>query len=567
MSAFTTPVATVPMDPRELHPREYFNTNAEDCAHMILLGLPDNPNRLCSLWTLVNVSRDTGIVNTPAECATVSFRIRDLWLSFGFIDADGPRNTLTCLQLLAAMDPPAACSEFTRTLCNFFMKQTFPHVAVSMIGRPNALLEDKKVIIRPAEQQHRMVNFTRLAKGGYGVVEQALKVPSVCDNTLLAPIRVAVKNINIAKMAESVPPGDMSTLESRLKREIANSRLLDCPHIVPLLDYFSVQPEYGRPLPGTPASNLLKAYGGSHLYLTMELFPGTELFEQVVNGVFLATPNLLRIALSRIGRAVLYLHAASIIHRDIKPENIGYFYDESIEGTEEDRVMSKLFDFGLSKQIGSTHSRLGQTAGMGTQDYRAPEIAPALGPVHTAHGFKVDVYSFGITMAVCFGREKPIINPETREIDLNLCRRVTFDQKEIFCDDRIIHGNVPRKCPLPTALLPPSPECLLLLYYNTLNLHSHHHPLRSLTYSPTPLHTHATTNAIDTWQHIPPLLKDCILKATRSNPEERMSMSELMQHPFWDNLAVGAEEMASLYAHGQAARQRMNDAVAIPDLF
>jgi len=110
----------------------------------------------------------------------------------------------------------------------------------------------------------------------------------------------------------------------------------------------------------------------------MELCP-SELFDVIANGT-LSEPEA-RAALSQIGRALLYLHNCKIAHRDVKPENIGYYKDGATG-----EVVCKLFDFGMSKRIGDTPSQKGHTAGLGTVNYRAPE----LGVQGAVHDFKVD---------------------------------------------------------------------------------------------------------------------------------------------------------------------------------
>lgn len=86
--------------------------------------------------------------------------------------------------------------------------------------------------------------------------------------------------------------------------------------------------------------------------------------------------------------ALHYLHSEwsphmSIIHRDIKPDNIGYTADGTL----------KLFDFGLSTCIRSSHSHecYKMTGNTGTLRYMAPEVARGL-----PYNSSVDVYSFAM---------------------------------------------------------------------------------------------------------------------------------------------------------------------------
>ena len=80
------------------------------------------------------------------------------------------------------------------------------------------------------------------------------------------------------------------------------------------------------------------------------------------------------------------LHKINVTHRDLKPQNILIFEDGRV----------KLSDFGLSKRINSTLSKLKTMSGYGTLGFMAPEIS---GTVRGAkpQPFKTDIYSLGLT--------------------------------------------------------------------------------------------------------------------------------------------------------------------------
>jgi len=152
---------------------------------------------------------------------------------------------------------------------------------------------------------------------------------------------VAIKEIDIASLVsknsrnnENV--GELALFESKLQREITNMRCIAHPNIVSLLEYCSVQPNNGRPREGLSLQASTIAYAGSKLYLTMELCPGKEILVGVMeNGKrdddpskdprLCISDDKMVVALAKVGRAVQYLHAASIVHRDVKPENIGRY--------------------------------------------------------------------------------------------------------------------------------------------------------------------------------------------------------------------------------------------------
>lgn len=94
------------------------------------------------------------------------------------------------------------------------------------------------------------------------------------------------------------------------------------------------------------------------------------------------TPIRKHIVLYGTACGMAYMHKLRLIHRDIKPANI--LLDDNFE--------PKIADFGLSKYVdtGKTNEL---TMGIGTASYLAPEAFNGVGI-----GFKVDVYSFGMTM-------------------------------------------------------------------------------------------------------------------------------------------------------------------------
>jgi len=85
--------------------------------------------------------------------------------------------------------------------------------------------------------------------------------------------------------------------------------------------------------------------------------------------------------ISKIARAVYYLHSYGIIHRDLKPENI-------LMTDATDNADLKISDFGLSKIIGP-HDKCYEP--YGTLHYVAPEILLCL-----PYDKKVDLWSLGI---------------------------------------------------------------------------------------------------------------------------------------------------------------------------
>eukprot|EP00559_Dactyliosolen_fragilissimus_P000866 CAMPEP_0184868472 /NCGR_PEP_ID=MMETSP0580-20130426/30568_1 /TAXON_ID=1118495 /ORGANISM="Dactyliosolen fragilissimus" /LENGTH=286 /DNA_ID=CAMNT_0027369393 /DNA_START=173 /DNA_END=1030 /DNA_ORIENTATION=+ len=84
-----------------------------------------------------------------------------------------------------------------------------------------------------------------------------------------------------------------------------------------------------------------------------------------------------------IAQALSYLHNNNILYRDLKPGNVGF----DIDG------VTKLFDFGLAKEIEPSRQARLHTKMTGSLRYMAPEVATG-----EKYSTSVDVYSFGILL-------------------------------------------------------------------------------------------------------------------------------------------------------------------------
>src|SRR5581483_6311000 len=91
-----------------------------------------------------------------------------------------------------------------------------------------------------------------------------------------------------------------------------------------------------------------------------------------------------------ITQGLEFLHQNKILHRDFKPENVLFTYSQASKY----ELPVKIGDFGISRRMGSpetaTSSRL--TSGVGTDDYRAPELKS------NDYNYPSDIFSLGLVI-------------------------------------------------------------------------------------------------------------------------------------------------------------------------
>ncbi|KAI8875527.1 kinase-like protein [Backusella circina FSU 941] len=139
--------------------------------------------------------------------------------------------------------------------------------------------------------------------------------------------------------------------------------------------------------------NILRTYeDGLHLYVVMDYAEQGELFNYIINRLFL-TESQARVVFYQLFTAVKFLHDNDIVHRDIKPENILLIDKKTLE--------VKLCDFGLANLCTLERALVSVC---GTENYVAPEILNHIG---RGYGKSCDLWSLGVVLFVCLHGRAP----------------------------------------------------------------------------------------------------------------------------------------------------------------
>ena len=428
------------------------------------------------------VSLAQALKSRPSESITVNELLSrsevliHALISYGILDLEGDASFLAKLEQVrkqVSIDSNYQNGDMdtnVKTLMDYILEnvilellkaQTYPHPSIERFF-------DKIHIRNPNETMVLDVG-ERIGKGGFGEVYQSM-IRNDQSQTLYA-----LKQIDTHKCARK--SRDLTSFAVHLHREIFNWREIRSPYVVRYMDHFSERPKAGS-LP-THRDIVVDDFKRSRVFIIMEYAP-LDLYRAITTPTYGLTPDELRVGLAQVGRALVHLHTCNIIHRDIKPDNI------SCE-RRSDGIYMKLLDFGLSKMIGETPSTMGITLGIGTENYQAPEVSiPG-----STHGKQVDIYALGMTLAVGFGRQFPIFNTTTREIDFQYCSTPV--------------GNT------------------LIVQHESV--------------APKPI-----------WVNVPQQGKDCISKMTRFDPTERYrSIEEVLLDPFWGDMMLSETEAQELH--------------------
>lgn len=140
---------------------------------------------------------------------------------------------------------------------------------------------------------------------------------------------------------------------------------------------------------GVDHPNIVKIYDtgvdeNNRSYIAMECIDGSDLKSILKNEGRFSEDRALRI-FSQLAAALQAVHNEGIIHRDVKPQNV------LIRNAATSSEQALLTDFGLAMAVDSASV---YTAGLGTHDYMAPEVAQNLPATEKSDQYALAVVLF-----------------------------------------------------------------------------------------------------------------------------------------------------------------------------
>ena len=236
----------------------------------------------------------------------------------------------------------------------------------------DTFLERPAAEVGPAAQQRdteTMLVGTRIgpyeirrsiARGGMGVVFEAL-------DTKLDKV-VALKMMSPALVQDP-------TFRQRFEQEAKTLARLEDPHFVrvnALIDE------------------------GPNTFIVMEYVDGVTLAQHIRKKGPLAGKDAITVGIQLL-QALSKAHRQGIVHRDLKPSNI------MLTKTFEGRLLVKVLDFGIAKNLQPDGSQTRTIGAVGTLFYMSPEQARGLRTID----YRTDLYSLGVTMYEAVSGELP----------------------------------------------------------------------------------------------------------------------------------------------------------------
>mmetsp|Transcript_91163 Transcript_91163/g.190644 ORF Transcript_91163/g.190644 Transcript_91163/m.190644 type:complete len:723 (-) Transcript_91163:196-2364(-) len=241
-----------------------------------------------------------------------------------------------------------------------------PAAAVSSAPTVPTTVEAKAIhgYFGPKEDPRKYAILEELGQGATATVYKCMKGNQV----------FAAKTISLSKLR--LQPG-FQRIADTLRREVSILFSLRHPRIVSLHDVIE-SPDGGQP---------------DKLYLVMELVPGGDLFDKIVEKGALREQPAARYVFIQIAEGLQYIHSKDIVYRDLKPENI--LVDQ--QKSRNDFIEIKLTDFGHSKLVNDGYSTA--LTKVGTPQYWAPEVNDA-DQTRRSYTQAVDLWSLGVVLYV-----------------------------------------------------------------------------------------------------------------------------------------------------------------------
>jgi serine/threonine-protein kinase len=145
--------------------------------------------------------------------------------------------------------------------------------------------------------------------------------------------------------------------------------------------------------------------GASQPYLVMEFLDGEDL-QTRLERVGALPPDTVVQLVNQVATGLATAHAAGVVHRDLKTDNV------FLVGAPEDGVLAKVVDFGLSKVLKTSATKLTVArAVFGTPEFMAPEQAEGR---QDAIDHRSDQWSLACLAWFCWTACLPFIGPDVK---------------------------------------------------------------------------------------------------------------------------------------------------------
>ena len=205
-------------------------------------------------------------------------------------------------------------------------------------------------------------------------VEGRYRIEKEAGRGSMARIYQAVAVDSGRPVAVKLLPPEVATVANaeRFHREIALTKTLDHPNILPLID----------------------SGGADGLYwYVMPFVIGETIREALTARGLMPIPQVLDIV-AQVGGALSYAHSRGVVHRDLKPENIMISDGRAL-----------VVDFGLARVLDTQSNLTGTGMPLGTPAYMSPEQIAGAGAVDV----RADVYSLGCVVYEMLTGRPPFI--------------------------------------------------------------------------------------------------------------------------------------------------------------